>query len=167
MDVNLPFVVGGSAAEEIAVANGRFKGGRGPEIEWFGRLHVVMAIEEDRWLPGSFQGFGIDERMQVCRNDLHGFESGGAQVFGNPARAALDVRFVLALGANAWDAQEFIELGEVLVARTVNPLNKIHRKSSGDGSPLRLECKLIYAKCETNVAAADESTGASHAPFIL
>jgi hypothetical protein len=47
-------------------------------------------------------------------------------VVGNPAGAALDVRFMLAFGADAWDAQEFVKFGEMLIARTVNHINKVH-----------------------------------------
>jgi hypothetical protein len=50
-------------------------------------------------------------------------------------RGALDVWLVFALRANAWDAQELAKLREVLVAGTVNQLNKIHRGTSGDRSP--------------------------------
>ena len=54
-------------------------------------------------------------------------------MIGNPAGPSLDVRFVLALRADAGDAQEFAEFGQVLIARIVNPLNKIHMGLSETG----------------------------------
>ena len=54
MDVDLAFVVGGAAAEEIAIANRGFKGGRSPKIERLGGLNIVMAIKEDGGFAGSF-----------------------------------------------------------------------------------------------------------------
>jgi hypothetical protein len=53
MNVHLAFVIGGPAAEKIAVAHGGFEGGRSPELERFGRLHIVVPVEKDRGLPRS------------------------------------------------------------------------------------------------------------------
>ena len=106
MNVDLAFVVGGAATKKIAVAHGGFEGRRSPELERFGRLHIIMSVEKDRRLPRRLQRFGIDERMQVRRNDLNRLESGCAQVVGNPASTSLDIRLVFALGADARDTQK-------------------------------------------------------------
>ena len=107
MDVDLAFVVGGAAAEEIAVANGGFKGGRSPKIERFRRLHIVVAVKEDGGLAGSFERFRIHERMEIGRNNFNFLESRGAKIVRHPASGAFDVRFMLALGAHAGDSQKF------------------------------------------------------------
>src|SRR5690242_21625167 len=148
MNMDLAFVVGCATAKEIAATNGGFERGRGPELERFGRLHIVMPVEENRGLPRGFQRLGVNERVQVRRNNFHSFESRCAQMIGNPARAPLNIRLMLALGTDAWDAQEFVQFGKVLVARTVNELSKIHRRPSGDRSPVGFACQLPYAKFE-------------------
>src|SRR5207344_35134 len=63
VDVDLAFVVGRAAAKDVAVADGGLKSGRSPEVQRLGRLDVVVAIKKDGGLAGSFEGFGIDERM--------------------------------------------------------------------------------------------------------
>ena len=105
MDVDLSFVVGGATAEKVAVANGGLEGRRGPEIKRLGRLHVVMAIKKNGGLAGSFQRFRIDERVEGSGNDLDVLEAGSAKTAGDPVGAALDIRFVFALCADAGDAQ--------------------------------------------------------------
>ena len=106
VDMDLAFVVGGAAAEEIAAANGGLEGRRGPQIERLGGLNVVMAVEKDGGLAGRVQRFRVDQRMQLGRNDFDVGESGAAEPFGNPLGGALDVRLVLALRADAGNAQE-------------------------------------------------------------
>src|SRR6267378_3876203 len=100
MDVDLPLIVGGAATKKFAFAHGGLKGRRGPEIEGLSRLHVVMSVKKNSGLTGGFEGFGVNQRMHAGGNDFNFFESGGAQFFGNPAGGALDIRLVLALGAD-------------------------------------------------------------------
>ena len=115
VDMDLAFVVGGAAAEEIAAANRGLEGRRGPEFERLGRLDVVMAVEKDGGLAGRVQRFRVDQGMQLGRNDFDVGESGAAEAIGDPLGGALDVRLVLALRADAGNAQEFVEIGEMLV----------------------------------------------------
>src|ERR1700730_16128178 len=103
MNVDLAFVISGAAAEEIAVADGGFEGGRSPEIERFRGLHVVVAVKEDCRFAGSFERLGVDERVKIGGNDFNFLKSGGAEMIGDPASGALDVRFVFAFGADARD----------------------------------------------------------------
>ena len=105
VNVDLAFVVSRTAAEKIAVTNGGLEGGRGPEIERFGGLHVIVPIKKNGWLAGSFQRFRVNERVEGSGNDLYMLETSSAKIAGNPVRAALDIRFVLALGADAGDTQ--------------------------------------------------------------
>src|SRR6266567_4034659 len=135
MDVDLAFIIGSTASKEVTVADGRFEGRRGPKIERLGGLHVIVAIKEDGGLARSFQGFGIDERVQICRNDFNGLKSCGPEVVCDPARTAFDIRLVLALGADTGNAQKFTELRQMLVALTIDKLSKIHKRPSGDMSP--------------------------------
>src|SRR6266849_1675494 len=113
MNVDLAFIVGGTAAEEIAIAHRGFKGRGSPKIEGLGRLHVVVSVEKNSGLARRFEGFGVNQRMHVGGNNLDFFESGGAQFVSYPARGALNVGLVLALGADAGDAQAFVEFGKV------------------------------------------------------
>src|ERR1700687_1536598 len=106
-----------------------------------------MPIEENGWLAGSLQRLRVDERVETRWDDLNVFESGGAEIARNPVRTALDIRFVLALGADAGNAQKFAQLRQMLVAATINELSKIHKRPSGDMSPFQYG----YAKLDANV----------------
>src|SRR5216684_1487669 len=100
----LALVVGSTASKKIAVAHRRFERRRRPEIERLGRLHIIVAIEENRWLTRSFQRLGVYERMEIRGHDFNRFKSSGAQMVGNPARSALDIRLVLGFGTDTGDA---------------------------------------------------------------
>src|SRR5579859_1010722 len=147
MDVHLAFVVRGPAAEEIAGAHGGFECGGSPKIKRFRRLHVVVAIKEDGGLAGSFERFGIDERMEIRRNDFDLLETGSAKIVGHPASRAFDVRLVFALCAHAGDSQEFAQLCQMLVAIAFYKFSKVHKRSSRGYESFRSnECKAL---CES------------------
>jgi len=116
-----------------------------------------MPVEKDGGLPRSQQRLGIDERVQVRRNDLNGLESGIAQVVGNPASTSFDVRLVFALGADARDAQKLRQFGKVLVAATFDECSKVCEGHQGLQVLSKAESHSAYAKLETMVAAADDS----------
>ena len=53
-----------------------------------------------------------------------------AQPLGHPLRGALDVRLVLALRADAGDAQQFVEIVQVLVVLLFDVFVQVHAGSS-------------------------------------
>ena len=134
VNVHLSFVVGGAAAEEIAAAHGRLKRRRGPQVDRLDGLDVVMAVEKDGGLAGRAQRFGVDEGMHLGGHDLDAIEPGAAQAVGNPLGGALDVRLVLALGADAGDAQQFVQIVQVLVMFLVDVRVQVHRPTSARSS---------------------------------
>src|SRR6266699_1758291 len=97
-----------------------------------------MSGEKDGGLAGGVQGCRVDERGETRGDDVNVLESAGAEMIGDPACAALDIALVLALGADARNAQKFVQLREMLIAVTVNELSKIHKQLSGDMSPLQI-----------------------------
>src|SRR5580704_1894155 len=131
MDVNLALVVGGAAAEEISIAHGRFERGRSPKIERLGGLDVVVAVKKDGGFAGSFEGFGIDERMKICRNDFDFLEAATAKIISHPAGGAFDIRLVFTFGAHTGDSQEFAKLRQMLVAITFYEFSKVRHGAPG------------------------------------
>src|SRR5260370_26282178 len=59
MEVHLAFVVGGAAAEEISIANGRFECGRSPKLERLGRRHSIGSLKKNRGLAPALKTFAI------------------------------------------------------------------------------------------------------------
>jgi hypothetical protein len=69
--------------------------------------------------------------MKIGGHDFHGGKSGGTQPVGDPASGALDVRLVLALGADAGDAQKLAKLGEMLIALALDKFSKVRSRGQG------------------------------------
>src|ERR1700680_1380596 len=128
--MDLALVIGSAATEEIAVANGWFESGRGPKVEGFRRLHIVVAVKKHGWFAGGFERLGIDERMEICGNNFNFLKSSGAQIVRHPPSGAFDVRFVFALGADARDSQKLAQLCQMLVAITFYKFSKVHKRGS-------------------------------------
>ena len=84
--------------------------------------------------------------MQLSRDDFDVGESGAAKAVGNPLGGALDVRLVLALRADAGNAQEFVEIGEMLIVLLFDVGVQLHCGSlmgsavSDDLAATALEC---------------------------
>ena len=131
MDMNLPFIIGRTAPIDIPVAHFRLEGRRGPEFEGFGRLDVVVTVEKDRRLTGGFERFGINKRMKFGGNDFNCLEPRGTEAVGNPFGGAIDVRLMLAFGADGRDSKKFVELREMLLAATFYKFSKVHIRPPG------------------------------------
>ena len=106
VNVNLSFVIGGAAAEKISAANCRLERRRRPQIERLGRLHIVMPVKEHSGFSGSGERFAIHERVHLGADNFDMLEAGTLQTICNPGGGAFDVRFVLALRADAGNAQK-------------------------------------------------------------
>ena len=75
-----------------------------------------MAVAEHRGLAGRVQPIGVHQRMLAGRDDLDVLHARVAQAVGDELGGALDVRRVLGQGADARNADEFLQLGEQAVA---------------------------------------------------
>src|SRR5258708_9817074 len=150
MEVHLAFVVGGAAAEEISIADGGFERGRSPKLERLGRLDVIVSIKKNRGLARCFERFGIDERMEICRDDLNRFEACSGEMVRHPASGPLDIRLVFALGADTGNAEKFGKFREMLFAATFYKFSKLHVGRSEEMSPFQVE----NVNCATSVGGS-------------
>jgi len=136
--VDLSFIIGGPAAEKIAIANSRLESGRSPKFERLRGLHIVVAIEEDSGLAGCFERLGVDERMKICGNDFDFLETSGAKIIRDPASRTFDVRFVFAFGTDTGDSQKFAQLRQMLVAITFYKFSKVRHGAPGGYESFRI-----------------------------
>ena len=60
---HLALVVGRAARIDLAVAHGRFERRRRPQVDRVDRLHVVVAVEENRRLAGRVEPVAVDDRV--------------------------------------------------------------------------------------------------------
>jgi len=108
----LSLVVGGAASEQLTVAHDRFERRRVPRLERLGRLHVVVAVDQD---PGSAgpvpPGAGDDDRVAVRRVQFD-IQTQRAKEPGEPVGARQHVAAMFGLGRDAREPHERFELVE-------------------------------------------------------
>jgi hypothetical protein len=126
VDMTRAFVVSCAASIDVAVADGGLKGGRSPKVQRLGGLDIIVAIKKDGGLAGSFEGFGINERVKIGGDNFDVFEARGTKAIGNPVGAALDVGFMFTFGTDGRNAEEIVKLVQMLVAATFDKFSKVH-----------------------------------------
>jgi hypothetical protein len=115
---HLAFIVGRPPGVEVSIAARRLEGGGCPLFQRFGRLNVVMAINQGRRRSLYDRGFGVDKGVAFGGDDFGG-KVEAAELAGHPLRRPADVVAVFALRADAGNAKELaqvlFELGPVRV----------------------------------------------------
>jgi hypothetical protein len=71
-----------------------------PFIKRFGRLRVIMAVDQHGRATGCALPIGVDNGVAFCRNDFDVFKTNPAQMIGKPCGASLQVLPVIGLRAD-------------------------------------------------------------------
>ena len=103
-------VVRHAAGEQAPVALAGFEGRRGPKLERIRRLHVVVAVDQDRWRPGCVAPLRRHDRMAARRHGLDTLEAGALKPTGDPGGRLGHGGAIGGIGADARDAAEGPEL---------------------------------------------------------
>jgi len=110
----LSFVVRCAPCKQVITPNCRFERRRGPEFQGFGRLHIIVAINQKCRFPGGIKPIGIDNRMALCccmtltlcsPDPLH--------VAGKPIGATSDIRGTVGISAYARNSEQFSQFLEI------------------------------------------------------
>ena len=91
----IPLIIGCPTGINPSIAYRRFKRWRLPEVEWIGRLDVIMAIEQCSRLGRIDQPLAIDNRITFCRQELDVGYPNVPQALRNPLRRAPHVVLML------------------------------------------------------------------------
>ena len=102
---HLALVVGGAARVDLAVAHGRLERRAGPQLDRIDRLHVVVAVEEDRRLAGRVQPVAVDDRVAGRVDQPDVLQAGRPQRLGRPLGGAAHVAGVLRQRADARESR--------------------------------------------------------------
>jgi hypothetical protein len=103
-----PLVVGGAAPVDPVADDRRLEGRRLPEGQRVGRLHVVVAVDDDV-RPGRVAAPAReDDRVDVGLHDLD-LEAHGAQEVRDELLGALHPLLELRVGRDAGEADEFLQ----------------------------------------------------------
>ena len=119
LDVDLALVVAGAARVDVVAAHFGLERRRLPLVQRIGRLHVVVAVEQERRLARRAQPFRVDQRIALAFDQFGDGHPGRAQFVDGEFGRAPDVRLVLGKRADAGNAEEgfqsFQEVGLVLL----------------------------------------------------
>ena len=122
---DLALVVGRSAGVDLAVADRRLEGRRLPQVERIDRLHVVVAVEQNRRRALGAEPVAVDDRVARRVDEPDVLHADAAHLVGAPFGAALDVGGVLGQRADARDGQQGLQFLEVLVAVDVDEVDDV------------------------------------------
>ena len=88
---DLALVVGRAARVDLAVADRRLERRRHPEIQRIDRLHVVVAVEQDRRRVRRAEPVAVDDRIARRVDETDVLQADAAHLVGAPLGAALHV----------------------------------------------------------------------------
>ena len=118
MREHLSLVVAGAPTIDVVATDNRLEGWRAPFLKRFGRLYIVMAIDENRWGPRrSLPPFSIDDRVARSRDDLHLVQADSVETTRQPRGTICRVLGMLRLRADGGETDKGTQLG--LEARPV------------------------------------------------
>ncbi len=122
---HLALVVGRAARVNLAVAHGCLKRRRRPEIQRIDRLHVVMAVEENRRLARRIEPVAVDDGIARGVDQADVLHPGRGQRVGGPLRRAPHVALVLRQRADARDGEVLLEFLDVSIAVDVDEIDDV------------------------------------------
>ena len=159
---HLALVVGGAAGVDLAVADGGLEGRAGPQVHRIDRLHVVVAVEEDRRLARRVQPVAVDHGVARRLNQLDVLQSRGAQRVGRPLRRLAHVLGVLGQRRDAGNGQVLLQLLDVAIAIDVDEVDDfVHASMICHASPSRLArpSRSSFSRCASTPSCASFSSG--------
>src|SRR5262249_22921844 len=106
---HLAFVIRCAAGIDVSVALRRLKRWADPLIQWLDRLHIVVAINQNRRLVRNRRGFAIYQRLSRGFDNL-GRKTHRAKLSSYPFRRTANVGGAAAIGADARDFQQRAEV---------------------------------------------------------
>ena len=120
VEVDLALVVGRAASEHPVADDDGLERRRGPQVERVDRLHVVVAVDEDRGRVGAgMEPVRVDDRVAGRLLDGHVLGAGTFERSGEPGCRCTAVVTMLRQRRDARDPQERLVTLEALVAGRV------------------------------------------------
>ncbi len=104
--MQLTLVVRRAATDDAPVTHERLERRGLPELDRVDRLHVVVAVDQDRRRARRVEPVGVDDRMAGRARRLGVLEPDAGQLRGDPVRGADHVRRVLRQRGDRRDPQE-------------------------------------------------------------
>ena len=128
---DLALVVGRAARVDLAVADGRLERRRLPQVERIDRLHVVVAVEQDRRRALRAEPVAVHDRIARRLDEPDVLHADAAHLVRAPLGATLDVGRVLGQRADARDGEQGLQFLEVFVAVDVDEVDDVVHRPAG------------------------------------
>ncbi len=122
---DLALVVGRAARVYLAVAHCRLKRRRFPQIERVHRLHVVVAVKENRRRAGRTEPVAVHDRIAWRVDEPDILKADAPHLIRAPFGAALHVGRVLGQRADARNGEKRLQLGEITIAVDVDEVDDV------------------------------------------
>ena len=139
---HLALVVGRPAGVELAVAHRGLERRRRPQLQRIDRLHVVMAVEEDRGRPRRAQPVGVHHRVAGRFDEARVLHPDSLELVLRPLGAAADVGRVLGQCADARDGQVRLQLLDVVIAIEVDEIDDGRRRHDDQSGWMRWRLRV-------------------------
>ena len=120
---DLPLVVGRAARVNLAVADGRLERRRLPEVERIDRLHVVVAVEEDRRRARRAKPVAVHDREARRLDQPDILQADAPHLLRRPLGATLHVVLVLRQRADAGNREVLFQFLDIPVAMRVDEVD--------------------------------------------
>src|SRR5215217_9375441 len=103
----MTFVIADTAAIQFTIAQARLEGRRLPQFEWFGRLDVIMVIDEECLVRFAF-AFSEDNGRARRFHDLN-FKTAGLEHFSHQCRAFFQSQVLRAYTRLSNETRKFLK----------------------------------------------------------
>ena len=127
----LPLVVGRAARDDVAVFDDGLERRALPQVERVGRLHVVVAVDEDRRGVVGDVVLGVDDGVAARLHHVHLLHADAAEVGGEPLGGAARVVVVVGVGGDRGDAEPVGELVDERVGVGLGVLDGVGHGGAG------------------------------------
>jgi hypothetical protein len=107
---NRAFVVRYAARVQAAGTDRRHERRTDPFVQWIGGLHIIVPVDQHRWLARCTQPLCEDDGMAACGHDLHIERAGSRDLCRQPSRGPFDIRAMPRVGADAGNGGELDQI---------------------------------------------------------
>ena len=153
----LALVVDRAAPVDLAVAHRRFERRRRPELERIGRLHVVMAVDQDRRRARRAEPRAVRDRMAAGFEHLGSVSPAARMRADRVLGGAPHVGGVIGLGGDRRKGDPGLELVEIALAVGANVIDEGVGVGGDHAAPFadaRLGCFVVSSSAMRTAAPA-------------
>lgn len=108
----LPLVVRGTPGVEVSATHLGAEGRAQPRLQWVGRLHVVVAVDEDRGSPRDGRALAVNHGVGVGAQQIHLLTAQAPEMLRQPQGRSAAVAVPGWIGGHAGDAKEVDQLAQ-------------------------------------------------------